>query len=466
MDRQTRAIEQQSARTGRDGTRPSRRSKPAFRPGILGVINTVVLAFLLGLALWLGDLASSHAHRDATLQAQLSAARVETDAAREKASERLRSIESLTRKELITASAELKKLQAQLESRQIDEAARVKAGEAMVRQVAAREEKARQSDIGAIHQRIAQLDTEFEKKMAAFADAVRRDREAFQRIQREWDHAVFLIHSRFAYTTKNDDGTVDRHYGTGWGTGFVISKFGHIVTNKHVAQPWKFDPELAAMEALGEVKILPDTLVLAAWRSGSSCMTKERTPDLTTGFNNAGLKNLEIIVAAPDSMITKTMEIGAASIDYQVHDLDNNDLVILHLKGTKFRPVVCRPFGTNPPLSKLDQVMALGFPRGQRGLEARVAESSPSVGTVRKVENTIHITASIIPGNSGGPLFNPKGEVVGIATRIYSETLGICLKIDHVLDLMKQVHIKDLQGRTKVVAADPPKPKEIMGSHK
>jgi hypothetical protein len=36
-------------------------------------------------------------------------------------------------------------------------------------------------------------------------------------------------------------------------------------------------------------------------------------------------------------------------------------------------------------------------------------------------------------------VYNEKGEVVGIATRIYSETLGICIKIDHALELLTRL---------------------------
>ena len=83
--------------------------------------------------------------------------------------------------------------------------------------------------------------------------------------------------------------------------------------------------------------------------------------------------------------------------------------------------------------------MVLGFPRGLDILEKGVAESSPSVGTVRKVEETIYVTASIIPGNSGGPIFDIEGQVVGIAARVIqgTETLGIGLRVRHIRDLLQ-----------------------------
>ncbi len=48
--------------------------------------------------------------------------------------------------------------------------------------------------------------------------------------------------------------------------------------------------------------------------------------------------------------------------------------------------------------------MVLGFPSGDTLHEAGRAEASVSLGTVRRVEETIQISAPLIPGNSGGPL--------------------------------------------------------------
>ena len=289
-----------------------------------------------------------------------------------------------------------------------------------------------------IEKRFTDLDLRLADRVKSIESAMKREADRFHSIQSEWDGSVFLVHARFTYKTREDGGDEREHAGTGWGTAFANRKDGYLVTNKHVVQPWKFDPELAAMEALGEVEVIKDKVLIAAWQSGSTCMTADKKPDLTCGFNTE-LGNLVVAATAPDSMTTKVMEIAGTSLDYAVHDLDDNDLVVLKIAEVGLRPVACARFDDGAKLSKLDRVMALGFPRGQRGLEAVVAESSPSLGTVRKVENTIHITASIIPGNSGGPLFNREGKVVGIATRIYSETLGICLKIDHALDLMAAI---------------------------
>ncbi|MFT7617793.1 MAG: S1-C subfamily serine protease [Planctomycetota bacterium] len=264
--------------------------------------------------------------------------------------------------------------------------------------------------------------------------------EIFRTFEKEHRDGVVLIYTEFDYrrtgTPKKPLKTV-----TGWGSGFFISKDGYIATNKHVVQPWKFDTDLAAMTALGEIEIIEDSIRIACWQSGCKAFDDAGEPRTSVGFNTWKLKNLKLAVQAKDSMKERELEYGGFGPTLKIHALDNNDVVLLKAEGKNFDPLPLHQ-GSNTGLEKLDQVMALGFPRGRNGLESGKVESSPSIGTVRKVENTIHVTASIIPGNSGGPLIGPEGNVVGIVTRVYSETLGICLQIDHIQKLVDQLAAK------------------------
>ena len=68
------------------------------------------------------------------------------------------------------------------------------------------------------------------------------------------------------------------------------------------------------------------------------------------------------------------------------------------------------------------------------------AETSPSLGYVRKVEETIQITAPIVSGNSGGPLVDTEGRVLGVATRTKGDTsLGVCIQVCRILPLLPSV---------------------------
>ena len=99
------------------------------------------------------------------------------------------------------------------------------------------------------------------------------------------------------------------------------------------------------------------------------------------------------------------------------------DLAVLRVKSDK--PLKAVPFGDSDAIRPGDWVLAIGNPFGLGGsvtagivsARGRNIESGP-------YDNYIQTDASLNKGNSGGPLFNMKGEVIGINTAILSPTGG------------------------------------------
>jgi serine protease Do len=99
------------------------------------------------------------------------------------------------------------------------------------------------------------------------------------------------------------------------------------------------------------------------------------------------------------------------------------DLAVLRVKSDK--PLKAVPFGDSEAMRPGDWVMAIGNPFGLGGsvsagivsARGRNIESGP-------YDNYIQTDAAINKGNSGGPLFNMKGEVIGVNTAILSPTGG------------------------------------------
>ena len=99
------------------------------------------------------------------------------------------------------------------------------------------------------------------------------------------------------------------------------------------------------------------------------------------------------------------------------------DLAVLKVKSDK--PLKAVKFGDADSIRPGDWVMAIGNPFGFGGsvtagivsARGRNIESGP-------YDNYIQTDASINKGNSGGPLFNMNGEVIGINTAILSPTGG------------------------------------------
>lgn len=131
------------------------------------------------------------------------------------------------------------------------------------------------------------------------------------------------------------------------------------------------------------------------------------------------------------------------------------DMALLKVEGDHFQPV---PLGSSSELAIGDMVVAIGNPLS--ALEATqtvgyISGKNREVSTDSNVVNMLQTDAAINSGNSGGPLFNMRGEVVGITTAKYSGTsasgasiegLSFAIPIDDLKksmeDLMTQGYIR------------------------
>jgi serine protease Do len=100
------------------------------------------------------------------------------------------------------------------------------------------------------------------------------------------------------------------------------------------------------------------------------------------------------------------------------------DLAVLRVKPGK-KPLAAVPFGSSTKIKTGDWVMAIGNPFGLGG--------SVTLGIISAKQRDINsgpydeflqTDAAINKGNSGGPLFNMDGEVIGINTAIISPSGG------------------------------------------
>jgi S1-C subfamily serine protease len=299
---------------------------------------------------------------------------------------------------------------------------------------------------GLQEERLARSQTELGQKLEQLANQLALEKTArttasdrFRVIQEQADESVYLIHCVFTYQTKEFDEDWKEHQATTWGTAFAVSDNGYLITNKHLVMPWKFDSELCALRAMGEVRIVEDSVKLAAWPVGSACIDVGKKANFKVGFSN-DRGTLALVSTADDHMNEKSVEMAGKTVKYQMHALDNHDLALLKIKDVT-KPLKLAEPADESRIKKLDPVLAIGFPRGVGGLESTVAVPSATVGSVRKIEDTIHISAPIVAGNSGGPVFDGQGRVIGVATRIYCETLGICIKAEHARELMNKAQV-------------------------
>lgn len=123
-----------------------------------------------------------------------------------------------------------------------------------------------------------------------------------------------------------------------------------------------------------------------------------------------------------------------------------NDLAILKINATNLKPL---KLGDSSNLKLGQLAIAIGTPLGEftntvtqgiiSGLGRGITAGSPYEGYVEKLDNVIQTDAAISPGNSGGPLLNSKGEVIGVNAAIAQDgqNIGFSIPVNIVNDLMK-----------------------------
>jgi len=151
------------------------------------------------------------------------------------------------------------------------------------------------------------------------------------------------------------------------GSGFIISADGYVVTNNHVVSP-------------------------------DSRATLE-----------------EITVTLPDGTEYEAELVGADAA---------SELAVLKIKADKSFPFVT--FGDSSAARVGDWVVAIGNPFGLGGTVTSgiVSAVYRSTGQGTAYDRYIQTDASINRGNSGGPLFDMRGNVIGINNAIFSPSGG------------------------------------------
>ncbi len=140
--------------------------------------------------------------------------------------------------------------------------------------------------------------------------------------------------------------------------------------------------------------------------------------------NGTILTNLHVVAGA--KRVTVTFSDGMESEAVFVGGQPENDLAVIRAKQIP-DDLPAATLGSSDDLQPGDGVVAVGFPFGigpsvSAGVVSGLNREFNSPEGKRKLRRLIQFDAAVNPGNSGGPLLNMSGEVVGIVTALLNPT--------------------------------------------
>jgi S1-C subfamily serine protease len=135
-------------------------------------------------------------------------------------------------------------------------------------------------------------------------------------------------------------------------------------------------------------------------------------------------------VVAGSAGIEATLADGRTLLADLVGEDPASDLALLRLPADG---LPCGTLGDSNALRVGDAVIAVGSPYGlaftvTSGIVSALGRTLPGGGG-RTIEGVIQTDAPLNPGNSGGPLLDAEGVVVGINTAIVSSAQGLCFAV-------------------------------------
>ncbi|MFB3923179.1 MAG: serine protease [Terriglobia bacterium] len=193
------------------------------------------------------------------------------------------------------------------------------------------------------------------------------------------------------------------------GTGFVAGPEGKLVTAKRVVEPWKFDPQIAALVKLNHLEVDTRGVRLAAWPAAAVVLGGNGQLDFQSAFTTQK-QTLRIVKVMPDRMETQ---------DFQDADSGEKTTVSVHVSGEQDMAVLQLVGSAAPPLAFSDSMgtvtktTLVGFPFG---LSQTRAEPKLSWVKATSQQNMMSIDRQLNPGESGAPLVTPEGKLVGMCS--------------------------------------------------
>lgn len=254
-------------------------------------------------------------------------------------------------------------------------------------------------------------------------------------------------------------------------TAFFVSQDGKMITNRHVAAPWKSaskseqdelnklmiklrDQSLFEFLDGGEATYYASIAAAKLLKKGVSYDQLEeafsRYKDCVPKWSG---KQDYIAVGYPNRRYSSIDEFERCTTIGEAKD-EEVDIAMLQLNSGQTPSTVKKVFNLNNSILKKENIVPMkeryhfiGYPKGimhnlrDSGLYPKITEVLVS----RQPERyTIDLQAEVIPGTSGSPVFDKRGRLIGVISSYYTigSTMGRCERIIYAKELYDEIEIR------------------------
>lgn len=200
------------------------------------------------------------------------------------------------------------------------------------------------------------------------------------------------------------------------------------------------DVQVAVQKALAEKEVPPTAA--DAYESILPSVVHVRgspdAPDADVASTAEGQSGTGVVIVDTGIILTNLHVVhGAKSIKVTFHDGLESDAVVIGVQPEHDLAVLqaktipddlyAATLRSTQGLRPGEPVIAVGFPFGigpsvSAGVISGLGREYQTVDGKRVLTNLIQFDAAVNPGNSGGPLITPEGEVIGIVTGLLNPT--------------------------------------------
>lgn len=243
-----------------------------------------------------------------------------------------------------------------------------------------------------------------------------------------------MIQNMYYYAFSTGNSSTEQMSTASVGTGFIVTPDGYLVTNAHVVETNEEELNLQfAMSSLEQYAVEAANLFEEEMRRSGYQMSQAEWDGIATEYyyllaQSMEIENLKTSYQCFIGNVAPGSDVSAKGKGLDLRKIGEpipgKDVAILKMDGNNFPTVT---LGDDTKLRTGDRVYAMGYPAvatlsDTLNVTQAIQEPTLTQGIISARKemsggwSILQTDAAIHGGNSGGPLFNEAGEVIGINT--------------------------------------------------